>query len=350
MRIKGVWRLRKPVDRLHDRWLRFRGHSRAVILLYHSIADAAPAPYGITVSPHNFVEHLGVLREMGHPLSLRELVQAVGTGRVPHRAVVVTFDDGYADNLLIAQPLLEQFAIPATFFVAAGYVDAGREFWDDEVARVLLGPHPLPQSLHLSVPRRTAEWKLGQAAATPDLSSPATHVWNIGDRNCPTPRHRFFQSVYRFLLGLYPAERQEALDQLRSWSGVDVEVRPSHRPMTGEELASLAQSPLAEIGAHTVHHPALDSLPAAHQRNELLCSKERLEKITGNEVHSFSYPFGRYSRRTVGLAREIGFVAACTARAGVVWTGADPFRLARVTVPDESGSAFARRIEHWLGH
>jgi peptidoglycan/xylan/chitin deacetylase (PgdA/CDA1 family) len=71
-----------------------------------------------------------VLRKHGYPLSLRELFQGLHEGRLPQRAIVLTFDNGYADRLYAAKPLLERFHIPATVFITTGSL--GHEFWWDE--------------------------------------------------------------------------------------------------------------------------------------------------------------------------------------------------------------------------
>ncbi|MCB0181434.1 MAG: polysaccharide deacetylase family protein [Anaerolineae bacterium] len=77
----------------------------------------------MAVSPCHFAEQLEIIRQLGQPLSLHQLVEAHKSGEVPHRAVVITFDDGYKNNLYNAKPLLEQFNIPATVFVTSDYVD-----------------------------------------------------------------------------------------------------------------------------------------------------------------------------------------------------------------------------------
>ena len=70
---------------------------------------------------------------------------AVSGGDVPSAGVVVTFDDGYADNFHNAKPLLERYEIPATVFVTTGYLQDQREFWWDELERILLQPGTLPR-------------------------------------------------------------------------------------------------------------------------------------------------------------------------------------------------------------
>src|ERR1700694_4545037 len=113
----------------------------AVILLYHRVTELAVDPHRLAVSPAHFQEHLDVIRRVGVPCSLRDLTERMRHGRSIRRAVVVTFDDGYADNLENGVPLLERYDVPATVFAASGQVGRPREFAWDELSRSLLeGP------------------------------------------------------------------------------------------------------------------------------------------------------------------------------------------------------------------
>ena len=99
------------------RWLRSRFGSGALILGYHRIAGEDWDPFSLSVAPGHFAEHLDVLRRHARPLSVGQLVRGIEHGRLPPASVAVTFDDGYADNLSRAKPLLEGYGIPATMFV-----------------------------------------------------------------------------------------------------------------------------------------------------------------------------------------------------------------------------------------
>lgn len=107
------------------RRLGYRSSAHPVILRYHRVTEFGPDPNGLAVSPRFFDEHLAVLRARYQPTPLQALVRAIRTGSGPPHGVVVTFDDGYRDNLLQALPLLERHDIPATVFVTTGFVGRG---------------------------------------------------------------------------------------------------------------------------------------------------------------------------------------------------------------------------------
>src|SRR5687768_13579492 len=93
-----------------------------LILLYHSVQRVHIDPWGVRVSPRNFNEQMAVLAAHAQPMRLRDLDSALEGGDIPPRSVIVTFDDGYADNLHNARPVLQRYNIPATVFIATGYV------------------------------------------------------------------------------------------------------------------------------------------------------------------------------------------------------------------------------------
>lgn len=111
----------------------------------------------------------------------------------------------------------------------------------------------------------------------------------------------------------------------------------------------MAQGGLVEVGAHTVTHPALSTLPVASQRGEILGSKAQLEELLGQQVTSFAYPYGDLSAETAGIVWEADFAHACSTRTGLVELSTDPFRLPRRHGQDWDGEKCARLLSRWLG-
>ena len=147
------------------------------------------------------------------------------------------------------------------------------------------------------------------------------------------------------------AEREELFRQLRRAAGVDRRVRPSHRPMTADELRLLASGELVEIGSHTLTHPALAGLPPALQKDEIRQGKSKLEEIVGRTVTSFAYPIGRrvdYTDESVALVRDAGFRIACSNFPGVVEPDTDPWQLPRVRVQDLKAEDLERTLRWWF--
>jgi peptidoglycan/xylan/chitin deacetylase (PgdA/CDA1 family) len=307
---------------------RFR--TRALILAYHRVAAVPWDPAGLCVSPEHFAEHLAVLCERFAPMSLAELLADLERGTLRRRSVVVTFDDGYADNLLQAKPMLGRFGVPATVFVTTAPLDEERELWWDELERALEHA-PLPPR---RLPGASPAWELPEAAA------PAS-----------ADRLQLFHAWRDWLMQRSHEERRKALDALLAAAGCGVAPRPSHRTLTEEEIAELAADGAIEVGAHTVTHPMLSLLPPSERRSEMLASKRRLEALLDRPVRSFAHPFGepQHFASTAGaLLRECGFACACSSVPRPVDADADRFWLPRTTVGDWDGDRFTRRLAGWL--
>lgn len=106
-------------------------HPTAWILLYHRVAETADDPHQLAVSPANFEEQIKFLRANYNVISLAELVGNLRNKKLHNHSVVITLDDGYADNLTLAYPILEKYRVPAAVFVTVGYIDSGESFfWD----------------------------------------------------------------------------------------------------------------------------------------------------------------------------------------------------------------------------
>lgn len=317
---------------------------RAIILLYHRVTCLEFDPQRLSVHPDLFAKHLQALRERGlEPVHLSELPRLMKARKHSDPvAVAITFDDGYADNLLEAKPLLEKHRVPATVFVTTGFVERGTECWWDELERLLFSPGAKPTELSLRTPNGERSWPTpAQASDTAwDVYQPVQH-----------PLQQTYLELAEFIRGLPPNDRKEALAHIRQWAGAHPPPRPSHRPMSREELNELISGNLLEIGAHTVHHPQLSSLPPEEQHREIMENKQELESILGRPITTFSYPYGRtedYTSATVRLVREAGFQCACSNFPGRVTRWTDPFQYPRFVIGNWEIEEFKNNLHNFL--
>jgi peptidoglycan/xylan/chitin deacetylase (PgdA/CDA1 family) len=334
------------------RWARRPLQSKALILLYHRVSAVRPDPWSLSVTPEHFGEHLAVLHRHASVIRLEDLVRRLVERQPLRRAVAITFDDGYADNLQNARPLLEKYDLPATVFVVSGVVGQAGEFWWDELARLLLEPGSLPNLLVLCIGGVEQSWNLGSTANYSAADALRDEAWIAWGDDYPTARHRLYRELWEKMLPLREEDRQRLLNDLRAWAQAGPSVRSMPRAITPDELSSLARDGLVEIGAHTVTHPRLAALPIAEQRTEIRRSKASLEDLGGKPVNHFSYPFGRrtdYGPETVALVNQSGCVSACSNFADWVTPATDLFQLPRVNVPDGDGETFARYLANGFG-
>jgi peptidoglycan/xylan/chitin deacetylase (PgdA/CDA1 family) len=324
---------------------------RVLVLLYHRIAELPSDPQLLCVSRQHFAQHLEVLRKEGGGLQIRGLDQMLERGGWSHWAIGITFDDGYSDNLYHAKPLLEYYDVPATVFVTAGYVDSGKDFWHDDLERLLLQPGSLPERLSLDVNGVSYRWELGEAVQYGENTYHDCRGWNVLCADNPTRRHEIYRSLCKILLNLPDQTRRSVVDRLIEWAGLEGKSRLSHRVLSSAETIRLADGGLIEVGSHTMTHPVLAALPRAAQVEEISDSKARLENILGRSVASFAYPYGTrndYTDETIATVHAAGFKYACSNFAGTIDRRTDPWQLPRFLVRDWDGEEFARKVHGWL--
>lgn len=317
-------------------------------MLYHRVAEIDLDPWSLCVTPQNFAEQLQVLRRYTQLTQLKQLSQDIAEGKPRHRNIVITFDDGYADNLHNAKPLLEHYDVPATVFIASGYIGDAREFWWDELERLFLRPGELPQQLELCIDGCQYQWDLGTTANYTDSAYQHHRHWKAEREEPPTPRQSIYYEIWQLLRTLSERDRRQVLDELLAWAGAVADSRSTHCSLSSAEVAALDRGSLVEVGAHTITHPFLCSLPISVQEKEIYHSKAQLEELLGHEVTSFSYPFGQYTADSVAVVRDAGFNCACATIHASVQRHSNLFELPRVEIQNWNGEEFARRLSRWF--
>lgn len=318
------------------------------ILLYHRVARLDRDVQLLAVSPDRFAKQVEIVRRLADPVRLDRWVRDARQGRPRTNAVAITFDDGYHDNVSEALPILEQNDVPATLFVATGMVGARKEFWWDELDRILLEPPRSAATIEILWEGSMRRWDLEPLPSAVGGDA-AWKAWNV-----LMPPTTIRQQAYLELcecLRLLPNPLQEkTLEAVRRQASACEAPRESHRIVTEQELSKLEGSEILEIGAHTVNHPWLASLDDATQADEIQSSQRRLELIVGS-VSGFSYPFGvpgAYDSKSVQIVRESGFSYATANFHSTIRCDADPFALPRLVVRDWEPEEFEERLSNWL--
>jgi peptidoglycan/xylan/chitin deacetylase (PgdA/CDA1 family) len=315
----------------------------AIILYYHRVASLARDPQLLAVSPGNFADQLAVLKETATVLPLEELVDAAAGGDENDTFAAITFDDGYADNLQTAAPILKALAMPTTVFASWAPIRNERMFWWDELEQILLAGH-LRKTLTVDFSGRTTSFDLGEWADKPGHFD----EWTVLDTHAPTPRHAAYLDLFRAMMPLALQEKQTVIAQLRTQLTADLPQSRDHMPMTRQALVEADRDDLMTIGCHTMNHPILSQLPAEDMRAEIVDAKRELESLLGSPRTLFSYPYGRYvdfNQQVVDCVKDSGFRFACTTAPGLVTASTDPLRLPRFGIRNLDGDAFRKRLE-----
>jgi peptidoglycan/xylan/chitin deacetylase (PgdA/CDA1 family) len=279
------------------------------ILMYHSVADGSDANNqilgGIGHSPSSFRQQMELLAREYHPISLEEAVLYVQDRRdVARRSVVVTFDDGYADNYHVAMPLLNEIGVPATFYVTVGCVEQKKLPW----------PGRLRYALFTT---RNSAW------LDPDGQS-----WPLQGSML---RSQAFDRACEYCSKLAGSEQDQFVGSAESQLQSALTNGPAM--MTWDEVrAAVKQGHI--IGSHTLSHPNMAHIKEDALRREMSESKNILERELGIPVPHFSYPCPalqpHWTERTVRVSQESGYQSAVTTSQGLACRNDNPLHLKRI--------------------
>ena len=252
-------------------------------------------------------------------LPLWDGVMTLAEAERPFHAVAITFDDGYADNVDVALPVLRDFDLPATFFVASGLLDGGI-MWND----------------------RIIEGIRGAVSEELDLRSLDLGRHDISTTECK-------REAARSLIRQLKYRRFEERESFAKRIGEACHGAPrSDLMMSSTQLRNLASYSKAEIGGHTVTHPILSLLSESDARREICECKEQLEAAIGRRLRCFAYPNGilghDFDREHSDLVREAGFDLAVSTNPGGVHRSSNKFLLPRFTPWDQQMWRFGLRM------
>lgn len=280
--------------------------NRLLVLGWHNIDPTPGFPDPPEVGRRGFEYQLRMLSRFATVLPLSRAMDLIEAGEpLPRRAVALTFDDGYRDNLELGVPLLDRYRLPATFFLVPGFLSGTVGAWWEDLSSAF------------------------ERAQAPSLS------WEgvAHDLTVEASRGAAHDAVRASLKKLTHASRVEAVAEVSE----RLAPAPSSTPplFMGWDGARALLGAGYEIGSHTVSHAILERESAEGQMAELADSRSELEKQLGITVDTLAYPNGSaadYSPITTSAARELGYRCAVTTRAGLASRSDSPYEMRRVVV------------------
>lgn len=307
-----------------------RWHNKCChVLLYHRVTNLSADPQLLAVSPDNFYEQIRLIKNRYHLLSIDEFDHIITYNKnFPRNCFIVTFDDGYADNLQEALPVLESLNAQALFFIATATIGTRQEFWWDELERIFLVEQTsFPEKVVLQID---------------------TKKYQLMVRN-QQEKTEAYRQLHPIIKPLYPDVRQYALNQLISQAGLPDQGRSSHRVLTWEELSLFANSNAVRIGCHTHNHVQLSALSLEDQTNEILLSKKLLESHLNIPITHFSYPFGTrtdFDIHTKNICQDLNIPFAYANIPGAVLPNVDPLSIPRHLIRNWGTDFFNQSLKH----
>jgi peptidoglycan/xylan/chitin deacetylase (PgdA/CDA1 family) len=292
-------------------------------LIFHRVHEQPDPMYPGDPDARQFARICDWVKSAFNVLPLPKAIAALRAGTLPERAAAITFDDGYADNLHVAAPILKERGLSATFFIATGFLGGGR-MWNDDIY----------DACRL--------WPGATLDLTPGL--PQVPMLQFGQRDDYEKRRNAAQTVTGLVKYLPHADRQRICREIADHSGL-----PSHSSlmMTPGEVRALRDTGMV-IGAHTRTHPILAGLDSAEAEQEIAGSKQDLEQLLGEAVEVFAYPNGKpvtdLTAETVEIVKKAGFASAVTTQWGVGSAKSSCFELPRFTPWDVKRTKFMLRM------
>lgn len=292
--------------------------AKLTILIFHRVLPAPDPLFPDEPCVKRFEEILEWVSKWFNFLPLEEAVRRLQEGNLPKRAAAISFDDGYADNLLYAAPILRRYGLPATVFVATGFLDGGR-MWNDTII----------ESIRNTAAREIDATSLGLGVLGMETTEQKRMV---------------LEKLLTKIKFLSPQDRSDAVELVNEHCAAQL---PNDLMMTTEQVRVLHQAGIS-VGAHTVNHPILTRISDDQARKEIAENRERLESILGERVNLFAYPNGKlgrdYAAEHVEIIRKMGFLAAFTTNWGACSRQSDIFQLPRFSPWDWSRSNYAMRL------
>lgn len=297
--------------------------------MYHRIAEPLTDTWNLAVSPENFEEHLKVLKEYKLiPVSELDTILTKNK-QIPANTVLLTFDDGYRDNYLIAKPLLEKYKVPATFFITTNAIGKQDEFWWDALERICLETPELPSKLI--------------------LQEPYNIIFNISsspDSDFLSPLDLYVK-LSEFVRKMKAVQRREFIKMMEVWAEND-KARPDYFTMDEKDLLDLHSNELFTIGAHTLSHPFLPDLDYEDQKSEIQDSIAYLNSLTGIAPKYFAYPHGARDENTLDILSESGISLGFTTDPYGFKTDTNKIEIPRFQVNNWDMETFANHLEQWM--
>lgn len=258
-----------------------------------------------------FVALLEDLRRYGMAVSMDEVMASGPVRPLPPRAFAITFDDGFENNSSVAAPALDDFGIPATFYVTTGFIDEGSRSWTD-----------LIESTVEAVPIVKIR------GLTPEID---------GEYVAPTAKRELLDKVRCYVKGNSNVDPYAfAAEMLRQCGLVEAPVDPElDDKLSWRQVRELAEHPLFAVGGHSHTHRILSFLSPDELEIEVATSLRLLREATGAQTPHYSYPEGLahcYSDAVIDALKRHGVRCCPTAEHGWNAAGDDAFHLRRIFV------------------
>lgn len=293
-----------------------RSDDELVILLYHGVTRTLSHGIENHAKKHipeaDFIDHMRHLKENCTVLSMDDVLALTESNEAyPRRSVAITFDDGFENNYSIAAPVLDDFALPATFYVSSGATNTDLMFWVDI----------LEDSIN-----RTAE---------PSISVSA--LGRVFPMESMEDRLYALDQIKSYCKTIAPLDKDKVVSEVVSESKIAPEIAssPNYQKMTWNQVKELDSHDNFIVGGHSLYHDILGKEPKCRADIDIQASIDLLTYQTGRAQTHYSYPEGQpehYTAGNIATLQKAGIRCCPSAVFGLNLAGADLFHLRRIAI------------------
>jgi peptidoglycan/xylan/chitin deacetylase (PgdA/CDA1 family) len=302
--------------------------------MYHRVLtadqmDLSFSADSIVVTPETFERQMRLLHHWLNPIEPWRLLAMLSgeTDWLP-RSCVVTFDDGWFDNAENALPILSRTRIPATIFLATGFVGTEDCFWQERLTALLY-----------------EEWRKQGRKSTILRDVGATHLLMEGTTSIKTQiRH-----VVTSIKGWPRADIVALINRIASTSTSATNPSTVDRFMSWDDARRLQTSGWVTLGSHAHSHTPLTMLEESDLKEELAHANAVLNSELGQPARLFAYPNGDHDDPTSYAVRSAGHELAFTTESGLVSPGDNCFRIKRINISESGTNSNARFLCRLFG-
>ena len=284
MKIKNY--LRKSVDNISNnnnlnKFLQFL-KINTVILNYHRVLndnefnEEVRPDNDLVVSKSIFEKQIKFIKENFYPISINKISDEIDYKK---KRIIITFDDGYLDNLINALPILKKYECPAIIYITTSFLDNNDHAWWLKIWELILNNEEI------------------------------TYKKSKFDTSNLEKKRKSYSFFCKKIILMKKKDQKIFFDNLIFANKIKA-FEKKILFLSSDNLEYLSKEDLIEIGCHTHYHQNLNILNEEETTNEIKTSKDILEKILKKKIYHFSIPFGTketYSNKTINIIASQGF-------------------------------------------
>ncbi|WP_228140233.1 polysaccharide deacetylase family protein [Moritella sp. JT01] len=302
----------------------YKNRHKICVLMLHGVmkrhSKSAWDPLRSQLSPDEFKRTLSILSGYYQFINIEQAVDILA-GKAPliDNAMLITFDDGYRNNIDYALPICELFGIKPVLFVVTGHIDSGLPFWFDRL------DYALQQNMGGKI---TLEYKKQKYHFDATSRGVLQKSYKNFRDYC---KHNFTDEIqmnelFNGLSEILEQQSGRALSDICAnddWSAI----------ATWAQLQEVVVQGRLDVASHTVDHFRLERLSEIQMSPQVKSSKDHIEQEIAVKCQYFCYPNGSYNQLAIKLIKESGYRAAFSTDLGLCKSKDDLMNLKRLDFP-----------------